>query len=74
MVVAGAVVTSPTSHKTDSCHANCVEEQTIWSSSATKGFIQIIWENKRMLMQLHLMEWTRTGTLSRVRLITLPES
>jgi hypothetical protein len=47
MVVAGVVVTSPTSHEIDSRHANYVEGQIIQSLSATRDLIQIIWEKKK---------------------------
>jgi hypothetical protein len=48
MVVAGVMVTSPTSHEIDSRHANCVEGQITQSLSATRDLIQIIWEKKKM--------------------------
>jgi hypothetical protein len=48
MVVAGVMVTSPTSHEIDSRHANCVEGQITQFLSATRDLIQIIWEKKRM--------------------------
>jgi hypothetical protein len=50
MMVVGVMVTSPTSHKIDSHRVNYVEEQTMQSSSATKGLIQITWEKKRTQM------------------------
>jgi hypothetical protein len=56
MVVVGVVVTSPTSHEIDSCHANCVEGQITQFLSATRYLIQIIREKKRMRMQQHLMK------------------
>jgi hypothetical protein len=68
-VAVGVVVTSPTSHRINSHHVNCVEQQTMQSSSAIKGLTHITWEKKRTQTQ-HLMEWTRIGTLIRVRLIT----
>jgi hypothetical protein len=50
MVVVGAVVTSSTSHGTDSRCANYVEEQAMQSSSAIKGLTQTTWEKKRTQM------------------------
>jgi hypothetical protein len=55
-VVAGIMVTSPTSHIIDFRHVNYVKEQITRSLSAISGLIQITWEKRRMRMQQHLME------------------